>query len=96
MGCKGSIKIMNKRFKKPKYKIYAGMLLLFVFLFLHATLTPDVRAKDLGNAKKGERIACEGFDFSAQMAPDSSGNVQGMANISCGRIAEIIFRRLPS
>lgn len=80
---------MKNLFKKPKYKIYACLLLVLVLWILHATLTPDVKAKDVGNVNKGARIECEGFNFSAQMASDSSGNVQGVIELYFDDAAKI-------
>lgn len=63
---------MKNPFQKTKYVIYAGLLLLLVFWFLHATIIPDVNITDVGIVKKGVRIQSEGFDFSAQLDSGSA------------------------
>lgn len=72
---------MKKLFYKPKYTIYAILLLVIVLFSLHAILTPDVMPKDVGIVKNGMSTSCDGFAFSAQMAPDSSGNIQGIIDV---------------
>jgi len=50
--------------KKPKYIIYAGLLIFVVLWFLHAEFATDVKHKYLGTVKKGELIKCDNFNES--------------------------------
>lgn len=71
----------EKWFKKPKYVIYAGILLIWLFWTLHATIIPDVKTTDVGTVRKGMRVKSIGFSFSAQMDTDSTEAVNGIIEI---------------
>lgn len=80
---------MKKLFKKPQYKIYGLLSLIAICSILYSLFTPNVKAKDVGIARKGENIKCEGFSFSAQITPNLLGNMQGLIEVYFDDTAKI-------
>lgn len=80
---------MKKFFSKPKNRIYAAFLAILLIFTVHAFAAPDAEAKDLGAVKPGAENRCDGFTFSAQMAPVSSEETVGTVEVVFDDTADV-------